>query len=63
MFEGLMDSFQEERAEMTREINELRSLLKQATGDVLYLKERNDDLQSMLKQSLQWEPRTLDNKL
>lgn len=58
-----MDSFQEERAEMTREINELRSLLKQATGDVLYLKERNDDLQSMLKQSLQWEPRTLDNKL
>eukprot|EP00600_Ochromonadales_sp_CCMP1393_P003014 CAMPEP_0174987622 /NCGR_PEP_ID=MMETSP0004_2-20121128/19654_1 /TAXON_ID=420556 /ORGANISM="Ochromonas sp., Strain CCMP1393" /LENGTH=343 /DNA_ID=CAMNT_0016240711 /DNA_START=1 /DNA_END=1034 /DNA_ORIENTATION=+ len=56
MFKQLMDAFEEERKVMEKAHQQTQSLLSQAAKDVLFLTQKNGELQSQLTQAMYYEP-------
>lgn len=56
MFKKLMDQFVEERKLMEKQHAHTQTLLSQAAKDVLYLTQKNQELNSALNQAIYYEP-------
>lgn len=55
IFKGLLDAFDEERKTFRARLREQQLLMQQAVQDVLYFKERNDELEHRLQAAAEWE--------
>lgn len=55
MFKGLLDAFDEERRAFRARLREQQLLMQQAVQDVLYLKQRNEELEHRLREAAEWE--------
>lgn len=62
MFKTLMDGFNAERKQMEGKFSELQALLSQATKDIIYLQQQNDDLNNTLNEMAFWEPEIAPSK-
>lgn len=62
MFKTLMDGFNEERNQMEAKCTELQTLLSQATKDIIYLTQQNEDLHKALNDVAFWEPEIMPSK-
>lgn len=56
MFRVMMDGFDHERIAWKRRQDELQELLKQATADLGYMANENDELRKTLQQAINYEP-------
>eukprot|EP00903_Cladosiphon_okamuranus_P019220 g17674.t1 len=55
LFKGLMGAFDEERRRFRARLREQELLMQDAVRDMLYLKQRNDELELQLKRAAEWE--------
>jgi hypothetical protein len=62
MFKTLMDGFNAERKQTEGKFADLQALLSQATKDIIYLHQQNDQLSSALNEMAFWEPEIAPSK-
>lgn len=62
LFKTLMDGFDVERKQMEGKFKDMQMLLNQATKDIVYLQQRNDDLSNTLNELAFWEPEIQPSK-
>ena len=56
MFKTMMNAFEDERKVMEKSYRDLQSLLSQATRDVIYLSQQNEQLSAQLTRVIHYEP-------
>lgn len=62
MFKTLMDGFNAERKQTEAKFVDLQALLSQATKDIIYLQQQNEDLNNALNEMAFWEPEIAPSK-
>jgi chromosome segregation ATPase len=62
MFKTLMDGFNSERRVMEGKYSDMQLLLSQATKDIMYLQQQNEDLNGALNEMAFWEPEITPSK-